>query len=100
MMNIIRKMDIAQKASILNNAKMGQWMVNRMPDDKKYYLVNSKTGDVYGKSGSFGAGVPMPFKTVLTAFKTAQQLADYYRFEVRVDDQDGNEVCSCVPKGR
>lgn len=69
-----------------------------MENEKQFYIVNCKTGDVYGKSGSFGAGVPMPFKTILTAFKTAQQLADYYRFEVRVDDQDGNEVCSCVPK--
>ena len=70
-----------------------------MTDDKLYYLVNCKTGDVYGKCGSF-CGVPKAYKTVQNAFAAAQMLADCYHIEVRVEDQDGSEVCRCVPKGR
>ena len=71
-----------------------------MEDKKQYYIVNCKTGDVYGKNGSFGSGAPKAYKSLLNAYNSAQTLANYYRIEVRIDDQDGNEVSGCVPKGR
>lgn len=71
-----------------------------MENDKQFYIVNCKTGDVYGKAGSFGCGVPKSFKKLVNAFSNAQTLANYYRIETRVDDQDGKEICRCVPKER
>lgn len=66
-------------------------------NEVRYYIVNAKTGGVYGKSGGF-SGVPIPYKTFNAAETNAQMLANYYNIQVRVDDQDGNEICRRMPE--
>lgn len=64
-----------------------------------FYLVRCSTGETYGKNGSFGSGSPQTYKRVKSATECADRLARYYRFDVRVDDQDGNEIYrATVPK--
>ena len=63
-----------------------------MSETKVYYLVRCSTGDVYGKNGMFGNGTPQTYKRLKNAIDWADRLSRYHRFDVRVDDQDGNEV--------
>lgn len=79
-------MDDNKKTDSCHNAK-----------DVRYYIVNAKTGGVYGTRGDF-SGVPIPYKTFNAAETNAQMLANYYNIMVRVDDQDGNEICRRMPE--
>ena len=71
-----------------------------MADKPKYFVVRCDNGTVYGDGGLFDYGTPVAYRKLENAKTRAQQQANYYRVFVRVDDQEGNEVCRCKPEER